>query len=262
MKAFLICLFSGATYLVVTSLSLAQEEPRVWTASDSDRTFKGRYVYHKEDIICLADTSGKEFTIPIDKISIADRVWLKKKEYEQRGASPAQAIDSLNFDDDIDTILSKLESSSLFTLKGSKPTSTEDINKAYELKSSVGEAKLSLSVFLDDLNLLAAIQLVSNAQTDLDTAKSNWEACKNLLCELAGAPQFHQEFPSIQDITDNNNHWITSEWKTQSNQHLFLAIALNSQNKPVIEARILPIVDGETIGKPEFLNKIKENLAS
>ncbi len=260
MKSVFFHLLSGV-FLLASTFAVAQET-RIWTASDGERTFEGLYVYHKEDVVCLADKLGKEFTIPIDKISIADRVWLRKKKYEQRGEKSPQAIDSLRFDDDIDTILNKLENSNLFTLKGSEPSSIEDINKAYQLKTSVGQANLNLSIFLDTLNVLGAVQLSSDTPSDLESIKSDWEACKELFTELAGSPQKNQGFPSSQDLKDNENHWVTSEWKTKSNQHLLLAITLNKEGEAIIEARILPIVDGETVGNPEFLAQIKNNLTS
>lgn len=256
-------LFINLGLLLFSSCCLiSAQETRVWTASDSDRTFEGLYVYHKKDIVCLADKLGKEFTIPIEKISIADRIWLRKKKYEQRGEQPAKAIDTLVFDDNASTLLDKLSSSNLFSLKGTAPSSIEDLNKTYQIKEKVGDTNLSLSVFLDELNLLSAIQLISNEQADLDTAKANWESCKALLSELAGLPQINQNYPSIDELKANDNYWVTSQWKTKSNQHLSLAIALNEQGQPIIEARILPLLDEENTLNPELLAQIKENLTS
>lgn len=110
-------------YLTALSLSILAQPlvARTWTSDDGAKTFKGDYKSYDETSDQVTVLRGyKQLKFPLDKLSEADRTWVKEKAAEEAAKEAERSAPTLEDQLAEQTVGKNLNSRTLSRLEGKR----------------------------------------------------------------------------------------------------------------------------------------------
>lgn len=101
---------------------LLSAESRVWHSADGKRSLKAEFVSRNENSVTVRRNGFDEVVIPFEKLHPDDLNWLDSR-HPLPPPDPPPVFDTLRFGDSRQTVVEKLDSSSLVKTDAPKPCS-------------------------------------------------------------------------------------------------------------------------------------------
>src|SRR5262245_13772949 len=79
MQSSIICRFGVITFLALFTADSAVAEVRTWTSADGKFKVEAELISVQDDTIQLRKADGTEVTVPLEKLSPADRLFAKSR---------------------------------------------------------------------------------------------------------------------------------------------------------------------------------------
>jgi hypothetical protein len=197
--------------LLTAALGQAQGETRDWKSADGLQSFSGEYVSHTETKVTIRRTDGKIFTLDLERLNDADKIWLTGKpttneavatiatEGEPAEADPKAVFDTLCLGDKRDVVVKKLKASKLVE------TEVDDVlmgrvglNGIYRTRQQIGGLHCELYFDWTGADTLKEVSLQTQAVPKgvyVNRLKATWEELAELLTALHGKPIQAGAFP-------------------------------------------------------------------
>jgi hypothetical protein len=190
----------------------AHAESRAWKSADGTQSFSGEYVSHSTTKVTIRRADGKVFTLDLDRLNDADKIWLIGKPAESGAAeeeTPAEAdpkavFDTLCLGDKREAVTKKLKESKLVE-------STMDdvlmgrvgLNGIYRTRKQIGGLHCELYFDWTGADTLKEVSLQTQAvpkNVYVNRLKATWEELSELLTALHGKPVQAGAFPGPESL--------------------------------------------------------------
>lgn len=192
--------------LLTAALGQLHAESRDWKNADGSQSFSGEYVSHTTEKVTIRRTDGKIFTLDLNRLNDADKIWLTGKpsdatvgEEQPAAADPKAVFDNLCLGDKRDIVTKKLKESKLVE------SSMDDVlmgrvglNGIYRTRKQIGGLHCELYFDWTGADTLKEISLQTQAvpkNVYVNRLKATWEELAELLTALHGKPIQAGAFP-------------------------------------------------------------------
>ena len=189
-------------------------ESRDWKSADGSQSFTGEYVSHTNTKVTIRRADGKVFTLDLDRLNDADKIWLTGKPAESAAADageeapaesdPKAVFDTLCLGDKREVVTKKLKESKLVE-------STMDevlmgrvgLNGIYRTRKQIGGLHCELYFDWTGTDTLKEVSLQTQAVPKnlyVNRLKATWEELAELLTTLHGKPIQAGAFPGPESL--------------------------------------------------------------
>jgi hypothetical protein len=193
--------------LLSTLPGKVRAEPRHWKNSDGSQSFTGEYVSHTTTKVTIRRADGKIFTLDLDRLNDADKIWLTGKPTDSAttgdeppaAQDPKAVFDNLCLGDKREMVTKKLKESKLVeATMDDVLMGRVGLNGIYRTRKQIGGLHCELYFDWTGADTLKEISLQTQAvpkNVYVNRLKGTWEELAELLTVLHGKPIQAGAFP-------------------------------------------------------------------
>lgn len=232
--------------LAATPLSA---EMREWKSADGTQSFDGEYVSHDSKKVTIKRKDGKVFSLELERLNNADKIWLSDKPATETPGEKAAAetidesktvFDTLCFGDKREVVTKKLkESSFVEATMDEVMMGRTGLNGVFRTRKQIGGLHCELYFDFNGSGSLKEISLQTQTvpkDVYVNRLKATWAELAELLTALNGKPVQAGAFPAVNTL--RQDVLIPSHlWKLPAGGSALLGTSLEAGDKVMIVVR-------------------------